>query len=147
MKNLLHASTLMACAMATLPVQAEVSASVDIANLYLFRGLDLSNGSPAVAGALNYEHKSGLHAGIWGTSGDDTLGSEVNYYVGYQGHSEDLNYSLNYLNYYYPKSKGGTAAIVDRSEEHTSELQSRPHLVCRLLLEKKKKKKKRKKNK
>src|SRR5690554_7766988 len=28
-----------------------------------------------------------------------------------------------------------------RSEEHTSELQSRPHLVCRLLLEKKKKQK------
>src|SRR3989442_5786632 len=27
--------------------------------------------------------------------------------------------------------------IADRSEEHTSELQSRPHLVCRLLLEKK----------
>src|SRR5436305_7920875 len=26
---------------------------------------------------------------------------------------------------------------IDRSEEHTSELQSRPHLVCRLLLEKK----------
>src|SRR5690554_7458662 len=30
--------------------------------------------------------------------------------------------------------------ISSRSEEHTSELQSRPHLVCRLLLEKKKKK-------
>src|SRR5690625_6616257 len=29
-----------------------------------------------------------------------------------------------------------------RSEEHTSELQSRGHLVCRLLLEKKKKQKK-----
>src|SRR5690554_7490140 len=29
-------------------------------------------------------------------------------------------------------------ANVLRSEEHTSELQSRPHLVCRLLLEKKK---------
>src|SRR5690625_6608974 len=28
---------------------------------------------------------------------------------------------------------------IDRSEEHTSELQSRGHLVCRLLLEKKKK--------
>src|SRR5437870_9313333 len=28
---------------------------------------------------------------------------------------------------------------LDRSEEHTSELQSRGHLVCRLLLEKKKK--------
>src|SRR5687768_18051530 len=32
-------------------------------------------------------------------------------------------------------------SIQDRSEEHTSELQSRLHLVCRLLLEKKKKKK------
>src|SRR5690554_7383891 len=30
--------------------------------------------------------------------------------------------------------------ILLRSEEHTSELQSRPHLVCRLLLEKKKNK-------
>src|SRR6266498_4170904 len=29
-----------------------------------------------------------------------------------------------------------TAPAVARSEEHTSELQSRPHLVCRLLLEK-----------
>src|SRR3712207_8280793 len=32
-------------------------------------------------------------------------------------------------------------ATPDRSEEHTSELQSRQYLVCRLLLEKKKKKK------
>src|SRR5690554_7758044 len=31
------------------------------------------------------------------------------------------------LNYY--------PAVAERSEEHTSELQSRPHLVCRLLLE------------
>src|SRR2546428_5244041 len=35
--------------------------------------------------------------------------------------------------------------VVERSEEHTSELQSRSDLVCRLLLEKKKKKKKQKK--
>src|SRR3989442_12687474 len=31
-----------------------------------------------------------------------------------------------------------TSSCRSRSEEHTSELQSRPHLVCRLLLEKKK---------
>src|SRR5690625_6394777 len=36
-------------------------------------------------------------------------------------------------------STSGTAAnVAQRSEEHTSELQSRGHLVCRLLLEKKK---------
>src|SRR2546422_8563784 len=32
-----------------------------------------------------------------------------------------------------------SVALFHRSEEHTSELQSRLHLVCRLLLEKKKK--------
>src|SRR5690349_23834424 len=48
--------------------------------------------------------------------------------------------------------RGGREALVRpaasaRSEEHTSELQSRRDLVCRLLLEKKKKKKKKKKRK
>src|SRR5258707_10704686 len=36
---------------------------------------------------------------------------------------------------------GGRVEARTRSEEHTSELQSRQYLVCRLLLEKKKKKK------
>src|SRR2546422_2105181 len=36
-------------------------------------------------------------------------------------------------------SKNTDVADAGRSEEHTSELQSRLHLVCRLLLEKKKK--------
>src|SRR2546429_2810362 len=42
------------------------------------------------------------------------------------------------------EARGGSGAAAQgaqsRSEEHTSELQSRLHLVCRLLLEKKKKK-------
>src|SRR5690554_7571872 len=37
-----------------------------------------------------------------------------------------------------PNRRNTSAALTIRSEEHTSELQSRPHLVCRLLLEKKK---------
>src|SRR2546429_3377653 len=42
-----------------------------------------------------------------------------------------------------PQSSAPTRVLVTywRSEEHTSELQSRLHLVCRLLLEKKKKNK------
>src|SRR2546422_7700627 len=35
-------------------------------------------------------------------------------------------------------AEGASHALEQRSEEHTSELQSRLHLVCRLLLEKKK---------
>src|SRR6266498_4514601 len=34
--------------------------------------------------------------------------------------------------------RSARSRCAERSEEHTSELQSRPHLVCRLLLEKKK---------
>src|SRR5204862_6937087 len=37
-----------------------------------------------------------------------------------------------------PSLQGGPASLQSRSEEHTSELQSRRDLVCRLLLEKKK---------
>src|SRR2546421_1497648 len=40
-----------------------------------------------------------------------------------------------------PGSRGAGGRLQLRSEEHTSELQSRSDLVCRLLLEKKKKKK------
>src|SRR5690554_7653486 len=45
---------------------------------------------------------------------------------------------------FYLRQRGQVCCIrcfLVRSEEHTSELQSRPHLVCRLLLEKKKKQK------
>src|SRR5260370_11444175 len=40
----------------------------------------------------------------------------------------------------FPKTAAKMAALRNRSEEHTSELQSHLNLVCRLLLEKKKKK-------
>src|SRR5690554_7070985 len=38
-----------------------------------------------------------------------------------------------------PGIRGFGVVEIERSEEHTSELQSRPHIVCRLLLEKKNK--------
>src|SRR3712207_7455091 len=40
----------------------------------------------------------------------------------------------------WPLVREGMSSTMRRSEEHTSELQSRQYLVCRLLLEKKKKK-------
>src|SRR3989442_755588 len=63
------------------------------------------------------------------------LGAE--YYLGKELHKQGGEYPPWYrfhypVHYYYDLLVG-----LDRSEEHTSELQSRPHLVCRLLLEKK----------
>src|SRR5687768_17808517 len=45
------------------------------------------------------------------------------------------SYNPNTLHHHNAKPQNGR---IHRSEEHTSELQSRLHLVCRLLLEKKK---------
>src|SRR5690625_6722343 len=50
-------------------------------------------------------------------------------------------YTINGDDIIWKQSELGKNYIDIRSEEHTSELQSRGHLVCRLLLEKKKKKK------
>src|SRR3712207_9034098 len=52
------------------------------------------------------------------------------------GHAESADQALDEGQV----ARGGAGGeLLDRSEEHTSELQSRQYLVCRLLLEKKKK--------
>src|SRR5690606_39475102 len=71
--------------------------------------------------------------------------------VGVQSKLNTLNRSIEFNDYVFedfPELKAFTTKYIDltnrlyfqtRSEEHTSELQSRENLVCRLLLEKKKK--------
>src|SRR5690606_41823215 len=60
-----------------------------------------------------------------------------------QWHNQNFANSIsNYLKYGRKYNSNWGYLNGERSEEHTSELQSRENLVCRLLLEKKKKKKK-----
>src|SRR2546422_2724573 len=61
-----------------------------------------------------------------------------------RGKSRTLAEALKDADVFVGLSVGGIVSgeMLTRSEEHTSELQSRLHLVCRLLLEKKKIKKK-----
>src|SRR5690554_7431778 len=66
-----------------------------------------------------------------GVMDENTVSVDVSYTLDLGGthHKNKLSFGIK-----------GSANMLNRSEEHTSELQSRPHLVCRLLLEKKKKK-------
>src|SRR2546429_10004855 len=50
----------------------------------------------------------------------------------------DLHKFEQHADWFVAVNPEGQVPVLDRSEEHTSELQSRLHLVCRLLLEKKK---------
>src|SRR3712207_8960626 len=50
------------------------------------------------------------------------------------------NEHIDFVNRVYSMHSQSNPLHADRSEEHTSELQSRQYLVCRLLLEKKKQK-------
>src|SRR3712207_7214298 len=79
----------------------------------LFRSVD-GNGNP-------------VSAGVWGDSDDG---------MGVFGTSGQLPASTPFFLGSEPAGVAGHS--VQRSEEHTSELQSRQYLVCRLLLEKKK---------
>src|SRR5690625_7097612 len=54
-------------------------------------------------------------------------------------HRHTLRYRLDQVEQRTGLNLKSTDDLLKRSEEHTSELQSRGHLVCRLLLEKKKK--------
>jgi hypothetical protein len=97
------AGGLMAPATAT----AEISASAAVANMYLWRGIDLGDGSPAVSGDLTYSvGDTGAYAGIWMSSGDSSLGSEYDYYAGYATEFGGLGVDLSVWNYNYSDLNG-----------------------------------------
>lgn len=90
--------------------QAEVSGSAGIASMYLWRGFSLSYATPAVSGSLDYSHDSGFYAGIWGSSGDTTLGTEYDLYAGYAFEVGGVGIDVSYWDYNYPTSLGASDA-------------------------------------
>ena len=88
--------------------QAEVSGSVGIASSYLWRGFDLGGGSGVVSGSLDYSSETGVYAGIWGSSGDDSYGTEYDLYLGWGGEVfEGFSVDVGYVDYNYPDCAAG----------------------------------------
>src|SRR5690554_8236785 len=65
--------------------------------------------------------------------------NKIKFFVGLFLFALILNIEANYSDGDL-RSRPALFVVIHRSEEHTSERQSRPHLVCRLLLETKKQK-------
>src|SRR5699024_9984068 len=89
----------------------------------------------AAANKVIYENKGRKPKNLW-TDNDD--GKNITYYQGSTEREEAMYVAEKIQTMFYDKDFT-PADIAIRSEEHTSELQSRFDLVCRLLLEKKKK--------
>lgn len=79
----------------------EVSGSVGVANMYLWRGVDLGQGDAAVSGDLSVS-AAGFYGGVWGSSGDVESGTEYDLYVGYGAEFGGVSVDLSVWNYMYP---------------------------------------------
>ena len=88
---------------APLSASADISATVSISNMYLWRGQNISKPGPEVSGSLDYTHDSGLYAGIWMSSeGWLDNSSETDLYLGYAGEVSGFGYDISYVHYLYP---------------------------------------------
>lgn len=106
MKKLLTSAVFVAATMASMAASAEVSFNANAASMYLFRGADASTGGPAVSGGVDYTNASGAYAGAWTSSGEATLGNELDLYVGYAGEAGKISYDISFWNLDYPAVPG-----------------------------------------
>lgn len=91
---------------------AGTSASIGFANMYLWRGQNVSPDGPTVSGSLDYKHEKGGYAGIWTTS--EFEGHETDLYAGFGASMGKFGVDISYWKYLYPED--GPIAKTDLSE-------------------------------
>jgi len=80
--------------------QADFSATLSAANMYLWRGQNLTPNGAQVAGSLDYS-TGGFYLGAWTST--ETGGSETDLYLGYGGSVGGFSYDVSYWKYLYPE--------------------------------------------
>lgn len=104
---------------------AEISGNLGISNIYFWRGLDISGGTAQVHGGAQYDHSTGLYAGVWTSSagftpggvieiddddapgaieveGSVSSGMEYDLYAGYGTEIGGVSFDISYWDYNYP---------------------------------------------
>lgn len=90
---------------ASSPAAADWSAEAGLVSDYRYRGVSLSDGKPAVQGAVSLEHDSGLYAELWASSlrGNGGSRTEVDATAGYaRSLTETLSLDISATYYAYP---------------------------------------------
>lgn len=106
LSRMVLAASLVAPAMLLMPMsaQAGATANVSVANMYLWRGMDVSASDAQVSGTLQYNADSGFYAGGWASSTWAGAGYELDLYAGYGGTAGGIKYDISYWEYLYPES-------------------------------------------
>lgn len=99
--------------------QADTSATLSAANMYLWRGQNLTPNGAQFAGSLDYTHGSGFRAGIWAST--ETGGHETDLYAGYGGAIGEFSYDISYFKYWYPENCSGTPTTCDLGKNDQSD--------------------------
>jgi uncharacterized protein (TIGR02001 family) len=93
-------------------VASDLNAVATLTSEYIYRGLALSNGNPALQLGVDYEHDSGLFVGTWASTIDlsSRFGQrdvELNFYTGFNyAPKAPWQASLTVLRYTYPGETG-----------------------------------------
>lgn len=91
---------------------SEFSGRLTATSEYIYRGLAMSAGDPALQLGLDYAHDSGLFGGVWGSTIDLYVGAgkqnyEVDFYAGYHHEFHDsLSATATVIRYTYPGGSG-----------------------------------------
>lgn len=89
---------------APLMASADMSASIAVSSMYLWRGQDLSGASPEISGDLYYTHESGLYTGIWASSEGVSGSHETDLNVGYSKKFGDVGVDVGIYEYLYTEA-------------------------------------------
>jgi uncharacterized protein (TIGR02001 family) len=99
--------------------QAELTGNIAVANMYLWRGLDISPDGGQVSGGLDYAHESGFYAGVWTSS--ELQGTETDLYLGFAKEFSGFNVDVSYWDYLYPENLSDTGEFVDLTKNDITE--------------------------
>jgi len=98
-------------------VNAEgISANVDLATDYRFRGISQTDREPAIQGGFDWSHKSGFYLGTWGSNVAFAGSLELDAYAGFSNKflaGDKGSYDVGVLGYFYP---GGNKTTIEDPE-------------------------------
>ncbi len=101
------------------------SSNVGVFSQYVFRGINYSDEDLALQGGFDYAHDSGLYAGVWASSLDESQNSgnslEVDFYAGYYHQlTDDIGLDVGLLQFYYPDRKKYNGEDIDTTEVYVA---------------------------